>query len=85
MVLGSQKASFNRERLEAIEVNLMLETAQLVANAALTRKESRGSHYMKDYPEQNDKEWLKNIVLSKGEDGGIKIKFSRLGVPANKT
>jgi succinate dehydrogenase/fumarate reductase flavoprotein subunit len=32
--------------------------------AALTRTESRGAHYRDDFPERNDKEWLKNIVFA---------------------
>ena len=39
------------------EFQNMLLVAGLVQKAALKRKESRGVHYRKDYPKQNDTEW----------------------------
>jgi succinate dehydrogenase/fumarate reductase flavoprotein subunit len=73
MTVSSKEKSYNREAAEALELPLMLQTALLVATAALRRTESRGSHYRTDYPEKNDDEWLKNVVLSRGEDGGIRV------------
>jgi len=39
----------------AIETRLAAKAAQLVAAAALKRKESRGTHYRTDYPKQSEK------------------------------
>jgi L-aspartate oxidase len=51
------------------ELQNMLLIAKLIQKAALTRNESRGVHYRKDYPKQNDIEWLKaHIQLSKEID-----------------
>jgi fumarate reductase (CoM/CoB) subunit A len=55
---------------DAIEADGQLELAQIMATAALCRQESRGGHYRKDYPTQDDDNWLKNIVL-KRERGAI--------------
>jgi fumarate reductase (CoM/CoB) subunit A len=55
---------------DAIEADGQLELAQIIATAALCRQESRGGHYRKDYPMQDDDNWLKNIVL-KREKGAI--------------
>ena len=52
-----------RELPEAFEAHFMAELARLVVTAALTRKESRGSHFRIDYPESR-KEWLKTIVIT---------------------
>jgi L-aspartate oxidase len=38
-------------------------TALLVARSALTREESRGAHYRMDYPDHDDKKFLKHSVL----------------------
>jgi succinate dehydrogenase/fumarate reductase flavoprotein subunit len=50
--------------VELIELRNMVTVAELIAKAALIRKESRGTHYMKEYSERDDKNWLKHIVFS---------------------
>ena len=37
----------------------MLQLARVVVQGALRRDESRGSHYKPDFPDRNDKDWLK--------------------------
>ena len=51
------------------EVEHIIQCATLSATASLERKESRWGlwHMRQDYPERNDNEWLKHIVLSRGE------------------
>lgn len=48
---------------EAIDVVNMVCTGKIIASAALYRTESRGAHYREDYPERDDKNWLKNVVV----------------------
>jgi fumarate reductase (CoM/CoB) subunit A len=59
---------------ESIEVRGQLELAKLIAAAARFRQESRGGpfggHYRSDFPSQDDRNWLKNVVL-KNENGTI--------------
>ncbi len=40
---------------------------EILATAALTREESRGTHYREDFPQDNP-EWVKRIALSQGKD-----------------
>lgn len=53
---------------EAIELANMICTAQLVTRAALTREESRGAHYRTDFPDRDDANWQRHILLRQ-EDG----------------
>ncbi|MFA5363755.1 MAG: FAD-binding protein, partial [Candidatus Bathyarchaeia archaeon] len=46
-----------------LELKNMATVANLITNAAHTRKESRGTHYREDYPITDDKNWLKHICL----------------------
>jgi len=78
MVLGSTELRYNRERMEAFEVPLMLKTALLVVTAALTREESRGSHYRIDFPNRDDDKWLKNVALKKDDNGEIQIAITAI-------
>jgi L-aspartate oxidase len=47
-----------------VELSNMVTVARLITQAALTRKESRGTHHVSDYPETDDENWLKHIVFS---------------------
>lgn len=51
------------------EFNNMRLIAEMVCIAAIQRTESRGSHYRVDYREENNRQWLKNILFSKGDTG----------------
>jgi len=63
--IKSKNKFYNRELLLAMENESLLQTAECISMAALMRTESRGAHYRSDYPIQNDKKWLKNIILKK--------------------
>ncbi len=60
-------SGFNKNLLDALEVNNQLTVASLVTQSALLRRESRGSHYREDFPE-NDSRWERSIVLNKNKD-----------------
>jgi fumarate reductase (CoM/CoB) subunit A len=47
----------------AIEAENSLLTAQMMATAALLRRESRGSHFRADYPQRDDARWVCLIAL----------------------
>lgn len=49
--------------VELLELRNLVTVAYLIIKSAMMRKESRGLHYMLDYPERNDKEFLKDTVL----------------------
>jgi L-aspartate oxidase len=53
--------------LEMIELRNIVEIAELIIFSALTRKESRGLHYILDYPEKDDSKWKKDTILTKRE------------------
>lgn len=52
-----------------LELQNMLLLSEMVCRAALLRTESRGSHFRSDYPEEDNTNWLKNIVVQKQETG----------------
>ncbi len=65
---------FNTELLNAWELGNMLEVAEVIAESALNRKESRGGHSREDYPDRDDQNWLKHTLTWK-ENGKVKIDY----------
>jgi len=65
-------ASSGRMMLEALEVSMALETAEMICRSALQRTESRGAHYRTDHPEE-DENWLRFVVISRSADGEMQI------------
>jgi succinate dehydrogenase / fumarate reductase flavoprotein subunit len=60
---------FNTELLEAQELGYLLDIAHVTVASALARTESRGAHSREDYPERDDKKWLKHTLAYQGKDG----------------
>jgi succinate dehydrogenase / fumarate reductase, flavoprotein subunit len=64
---------FNQALTFALELGFMLDCAQATIIGALERKESRGAQSRTDYPDRNDAEWLKHVVITRreGQDPAI--------------
>ena len=60
---------FNTDLIFALELGFMLDCAEAIAISALERKESRGAQSRLDYPNRDDDNWLKHIVVTQGELG----------------
>ncbi|MFO1433824.1 MAG: fumarate reductase flavoprotein subunit [Candidatus Competibacteraceae bacterium] len=54
----------NPELSTAYRVQKMLKLALCVAYGAQQRTESRGAHFREDYPQRNDKDWLKRTLAT---------------------
>jgi len=53
---------FNTARVEALEVANLIETAKATIVSAEARKESRGAHAHRDFPERDDASWMKHSL-----------------------
>ncbi|NQU65882.1 MAG: FAD-binding protein [SAR324 cluster bacterium] len=56
-----------QELMQFLELQNMLVLSQMVCQAALQRTESRGAHYRSDFPAEDNRNWLCNIVIKKKE------------------
>jgi succinate dehydrogenase / fumarate reductase flavoprotein subunit len=77
--LTSRGKRFNFELEEAFEVENMLKAAEATVFAAVHREESRGAHYRSDFPQRNDKTWLRHSLVFP-TDEGLKVDFKAVSV-----
>jgi succinate dehydrogenase / fumarate reductase, flavoprotein subunit len=56
---------FNTARIEALELENLMDVALATVASALAREESRGAHSRVDFPQRDDKNWLKHTLYFK--------------------
>ncbi|GBE08248.1 MAG TPA: succinate dehydrogenase flavoprotein subunit [Gammaproteobacteria bacterium] len=68
--VGDHSKVFNTARIEAFELENQLEVAMATMQSAAARTESRGAHSRLDFPDRDDREWMKHTLYFK-RDGGV--------------
>jgi succinate dehydrogenase / fumarate reductase flavoprotein subunit len=77
--LQDKGSRFNTELLEAFELGYLLDLAELTAESALARQESRGAHSREDYPERDDENWLKHTLAYRTENS-VELKYKPVSI-----
>ena len=55
---------YSQELVNIIEFQSMLDLAEVITRGALNREETRGSHFRNDFPQRDDKNWLKHTLVT---------------------
>jgi succinate dehydrogenase / fumarate reductase, flavoprotein subunit len=74
-VIDDKGDQFNTDVLEAIELENLVDTAEVVVECALNRTESRGAHSREDFPDRDDANWLKHTMAYQKADGRPEIGY----------
>lgn len=64
---------WNTARIEALELDNLMEVAKATLISAEARKESRGAHASDDHPERDDENWMKHTLFYSA-DNSLKYK-----------
>jgi succinate dehydrogenase / fumarate reductase flavoprotein subunit len=62
VAIKDRSRTFNTARVEALELDNLIETAKATIVSAEARRESRGAQARSDYPDRDDAGWLKHTL-----------------------
>jgi succinate dehydrogenase / fumarate reductase flavoprotein subunit len=66
---------WNSDLMESLEYDNLIAQAVVTMTSAENRKESRGAHAREDYPDRDDKEWMKHTLAWIDSTGKVTIDY----------
>lgn len=67
--VGDTSHVYNTAFEQYVELGNLLQVSHAIVQGAIARKESRGGHSRHDYPQRNDKDFLKHTLIFRDENG----------------
>ena len=64
-MLRDHSRVFNTARIEALELENLMDVALATIHSAAARQESRGAHTRLDFPKRDDMQWLKHTLYNR--------------------
>lgn len=73
--LKDRSIIFNTDLVETLELDNLLYQSVAGLAGAVNREESRGAHAREDFPDRDDKKWMKHSIIHVDEKGKTKIGY----------
>ena len=73
--LDDPSRTFNTELTSALELDYMVDLAQVILRSAEARTESRGAHQRTDHPQRDDERFLAHSLAYRTADGAPRIEY----------
>jgi succinate dehydrogenase / fumarate reductase flavoprotein subunit len=67
--VADQSRIYNSNLIHALELENLVDLAEVTVAGALAREESRGAHARRDFPTRDDEHWLKHTLAFQAADG----------------
>lgn len=71
--------SFNYDLMETIELGHQLDLCEVILVSARNRRESRGAHFREDFPERDDRNYLRHTLIFDAP-GGPRIEYKPVAI-----
>src|SRR5476649_1948740 len=75
IAVSDRSLIWNSDLIETLEFDNLIVQAVVTMDSAANRSESRGAHAREDFPDRDDKNWMKHTLAWIGEDGKTAIDY----------
>lgn len=81
LLVEDKGCRYNTDLGEALELGYLIDCAEATVASALARTESRGAHAREDFPDRDDKQWLRHsLAFADPASGQLRLEYKPVSV-----